>query len=130
MIIFPGVYGHWQKYLLDKHKICINCDVHCYDITNTSVIVKVNFCNELVFRKLTVFFLTHASFSCSLCSSCKYKSLLNYVSRWDLLMQHGSSVSYKHLFLISQFHAHLMNNSKHLYKADTYKAGSRRITRG
>ena len=52
MFLVPGVFGHWQKYLLDRHKICINCDVHCYDVPNTSVIVKNSCCVELVFSKL------------------------------------------------------------------------------
>ena len=30
----------------------MNCNVHWYDITNTSVIVKTNYCEQLVFRKL------------------------------------------------------------------------------
>ena len=30
----------------------MNCDIHCYDVTNTSVIVKIDHCEELVFRKL------------------------------------------------------------------------------
>ena len=52
MIFFPGVYGHWQKYLLERRIICMNCNVHCYDVTNTNLIVKNNYCVELVFRKL------------------------------------------------------------------------------
>ena len=28
-----------------------DCDVHCYDVTNTSVIVKNNYCVELLLRK-------------------------------------------------------------------------------
>ena len=28
MILSPGVYDHWQKYLLDRRKICMKCDVH------------------------------------------------------------------------------------------------------
>ena len=41
-----------STYLLDRHNICINCDIHCYDVTNTSVIVKITYCWELVFSKL------------------------------------------------------------------------------
>ena len=56
MFLFPGVYDHWQKYLLDRCtcKISMNYDVHCYDVTNvnTSVIVTIITAGlELVFRK-------------------------------------------------------------------------------
>ena len=34
MTLLPGDYGHWQKYLLDRRKICMNCEVHCYDVIN------------------------------------------------------------------------------------------------
>ena len=65
MTLFPGVYGHWQKYLLDRRKVCMNCDVHCCDVTNTNVIVKNNYCGELVggeFVTTTVKFLQDCLF--------------------------------------------------------------------
>ena len=36
---------------VERHKTCMNCDVHCYDVTNTSVNVTNHYCGELVFRK-------------------------------------------------------------------------------
>ena len=38
-------------YLLHRRKICIHCDIHCYGVTSTSVIVRINYCRESVFRK-------------------------------------------------------------------------------
>ena len=54
MFLFPGVHGHRQKYLLDRHKIHMNCNVHGYDVTNKTVTVKKSCCMELVFKKLLV----------------------------------------------------------------------------
>ena len=61
MTLFPGVGGHWQKYLLDRRKKCMNCEVHCYDVTNTRVFVKSNYCGELVGGEFVTILLSNAS---------------------------------------------------------------------
>ena len=52
MILFPGVHGHRQKYMLDRHKKCNYNQVHSYDVIHLRVTVQENnCCLELLLMK-------------------------------------------------------------------------------
>ena len=52
VFLFPWVYGHWKKYLLDWHKICKYSNIHSYDVTDTTKVKeKIIAAVELMFIK-------------------------------------------------------------------------------
>ena len=107
MISFPGVYGHWQQYLLDKRKICMNCNVHCHDVTNTSVIVKNNCCAELVGGEFfTTIVQMPPRLPARLCMAAKLTSGKS-TSRWKRNVLESTSTTRLRTVVITLFWLHL-----------------------